>query len=47
MTTKTTSKEAKEEAQNKLKKTDFVFKRKSNAGRPTTNSYTGLKQTEI
>ena len=31
----------------KFKKTNYVFKRKSNAGRPTTNPYTGLKQTEI
>ena len=34
MTTKTTSKEAKEEAQKKFKKTNFLFERKSNAGRP-------------
>ena len=34
MTTKTTSKQAKQEAQKKFKKTNFLFKRKSNAGRP-------------
>jgi hypothetical protein len=34
ITTKTTSKQAKDEAQKKLKKTNFLFKIKSNAGRP-------------
>ena len=47
ITTKTTSPQAKEEAQRKFKKTNYVFKRKSNAGRPSTNTYSGLKQTNI
>ena len=34
ITTKSTSQTAKEEAQKKFKKTNFLFKRKSNAGRP-------------
>jgi len=37
MTTKTTSKEAKVDAQKQFKKTNYVFKRKSNAGRPPKN----------
>ena len=47
ITTQGTTPQAKEIAQKKLNKTDHVFKRKSNAGRPPTNSYTGLKQTEL
>ena len=31
----------------KFKKTNHVFIRKSNAGRPPANQYTGLKQTNI
>jgi len=34
ITTKTTSPQAKEDAQKQFKKTNYVFKRKSNAGRP-------------
>ena len=34
ITTQTTSKQAKEDAQKQFKKTNYVFKRKSNAGRP-------------
>jgi hypothetical protein len=34
ITTKTTSPQAKEDAQNQFKKTNYVFKPKSNAGRP-------------
>ena len=47
ITTQGTTPQAKEIAQKKLNKTEHVFKRKSNAGRPPTNSYTGLKQTEL
>ncbi len=37
ITTQTTSKQAKQDAQKQLKKTNYVFKRKSNAGRPPKN----------
>ena len=37
ITTQTTSKQAKEDAQKQFKKTNYVFKRKSNAGRPPKN----------
>ena len=47
ITTQSTTPQAKEEAQKKFKKTNFLFERKSNAGRPPANPYTGLKQTEI
>ena len=47
ITTQGTTQQAKDIAQKKFKKTEHVFKKKSNAGRPPTNSYTGLKQTEI
>ena len=47
ITTQSTTPQAKEAAQKKFNKTEHVFKRKSNAGRPPANSYTGLKQTEI
>ena len=46
-TTDSYSKEAKDEAQKRFNKTEFVFKRKSNAGRPAKNPYDGLKQTEL
>ena len=47
ITTQSTTHQAKEEAQKRLNKTEHLFKRKSNAGRPPSNPYTGLKQTEI
>ena len=47
ITTQNKTKKAKEEAQIKFKKTNYLFKRKSNAGRPPTNPYLGLKQTEL
>ena len=47
ITTQGTTPQAKEIAQKKLNKTDHVFIRKSNAGRPSTKPYAGLKQTEI
>jgi hypothetical protein len=37
ITTQTTSKQAKDDAKKQFKKTDYVFKRKSNAGRPPKN----------
>ena len=37
ITTQTTSKQAKNDAQKQFKKTNYVFKRKSNAGRPPKN----------
>ena len=46
-TTQNKTKAAKEDAQKKFKKTNYLFKRKSNAGRPPTNPYLGLKQTEL
>ena len=46
-TTDSYSKEAKDDAQKRFNKTEFVFKRKSNAGRPAKNPYDGLKQTEL
>jgi hypothetical protein len=47
ITTQGTTQQAKDIAQKKLNKTDHVFIRKSNAGRPSTKPYAGLKQTEI
>jgi hypothetical protein len=46
-TTDSYPKEAKDDAQKRFNKTEFVFKRKSNAGRPAKNPYDGLKQTEL
>ena len=37
ITTQTTSKQAKNDAQKQFKKTNYVFKRKTNAGRPPKN----------
>ncbi len=47
ITTQDTTQQAKNIAKKKLNKTDYIFIRKSNAGRPPTNPYSGLKQTEI
>ena len=43
ITTKSTKKQAKDDARKKFKKTNYVFKRKSNAGRPPTTTQPGLK----
>ena len=43
ITTQSTTQQAKDAAQKKFNKTEHVFKRKSNAGRPPTNPYAGLK----
>ena len=47
ITTKATSKQAKEEAQKSFKKTNYVFKRKSNAGRPPKNKYLNVNELEV
>ena len=44
---KTASLIAKDIARKKFNKTQHVYKAKSNAGRPPTNPYAGLKQTNI
>lgn len=47
ITTQSTTQQAKENAQKRLNKTEYLFKRKSNAGRPPANQFQGLKQTEL
>ena len=47
ITTKATSKQAKEDAQKSFKKTNYVFKRKSNAGRPPKNKYLNVNELEV
>ena len=47
LTNKRTKPQVKKDTQKKYDKTNYLFKRRSNAGRPPTNPYAGLKQTNI
>ena len=47
LTNKRTKPQVKIDTQKKYDKTNYLFKRRSNAGRPPINPYTGVKQIDI